>query len=95
MSDHVTFEELDALCSGELPPELGTQVEDHARRCSSWIISYWLSAKTCRRASARFWEIITKVERKIASRLTIIVSNPYGYFSTGRLIHVTNHAMWT
>src|SRR2546430_4514952 len=35
MSDHVTFEELDALCSGELPPELGTQVEDHARRCPS------------------------------------------------------------
>jgi len=35
MSDHVTFEELDALCSGELPPELGSQVEDHARRCPS------------------------------------------------------------
>jgi len=33
MSDHVTFEELDALSSGELPPELGSQVEDHARRC--------------------------------------------------------------
>jgi anti-sigma factor RsiW len=35
MSDHVTFEELDALCSGELPPELGDQVEDHARHCPS------------------------------------------------------------
>jgi len=35
MSDHVTFEELDALSSGELPPELGSQVEDHARRCPS------------------------------------------------------------
>ena len=35
MSDHVTFEELDALCPRELPPELGSQVEDHARRCPS------------------------------------------------------------
>ncbi|MFL5290985.1 MAG: anti-sigma factor family protein [Myxococcales bacterium] len=35
MSDHVTFEELDALSSGELPPELASQVEDHARRCPS------------------------------------------------------------
>jgi hypothetical protein len=35
MSDHVTFEELDALVSGELPPELGTQIEDHARRCQN------------------------------------------------------------
>jgi hypothetical protein len=35
VSDHVTFEELDALCSGELPPELASQVEDHARRCPS------------------------------------------------------------
>jgi hypothetical protein len=29
-------------------------------------------------ASARFWLIITKVERKIASSDTIIVSRPYG-----------------
>jgi hypothetical protein len=35
VSDHVTFEELDALSSGELPPELASQVEDHARRCPS------------------------------------------------------------
>ena len=35
MSDHVTSEELDALSSGELPPELASQVEDHARRCPS------------------------------------------------------------
>jgi hypothetical protein len=29
-------------------------------------------------ASALFWLIITKVERKIASSETIIVSSPYG-----------------
>ena len=33
---------------------------------------------TWRLASARFWEIITKVERKIASSETIIVSRPNG-----------------
>ena len=39
-----------------------------------------LVATTCRFASARFWLIITKVERKIASSETIIVRRPYGYF---------------
>ena len=42
--------------------------------CHCW------SATTCRFASARFWLIITKVERKIASSETIIVRRPYGYF---------------
>ncbi len=40
------------------------------------------SASTSRLASARFWLIITNVERKIASSETIIVSSPYGYAST-------------
>jgi len=33
---------------------------------------------TWRLASARFWLISTKVERKIASNETIMVSRPYG-----------------
>jgi hypothetical protein len=44
--------------------------------------------------SALFWLIITKVERKIASNDTIIVSRPYGYFSTPSLIQQANQAMW-
>ena len=36
------------------------------------------SVMTCRLASPRFWLIITKVERKIASSETIIVSRPNG-----------------
>ena len=44
---------------------------------SCTVIHCWL-AITCRFASARFWLIITKVERKIASSDTIIVSSPYG-----------------
>ena len=38
--------------------------------CHSW------SATTCCLAAARFWLIITKVDRKIASSETIIVSSP-------------------
>jgi hypothetical protein len=48
--------------------------------CSSsscTVLHYW-SAMTCRLASARFWLIMTKVERKIASSETIIVSSPNG-----------------
>ena len=37
-------------------------------------------------ASARFWLIITNVDRKIASSETIIVSSPNGYASTPRPI---------
>jgi hypothetical protein len=33
---------------------------------------------TCRLASARFWLIMTKVERMIASKETIVVSSPNG-----------------
>src|SRR4051794_7284296 len=44
---------------------------------SCTVIHCWL-AITCRFASARFWLIITNVERKIASSDTIIVSSPYG-----------------
>jgi hypothetical protein len=40
------------------------------------------------------WLIITKVERKIASRETIIVSNPYGYFSTPSPIQQPNQITW-
>ena len=52
------------------------------------------SAITCRFASARFWLIITNVDRKIASSETIIVNSPNGYFSTPRPIHSPNHRMW-
>jgi hypothetical protein len=45
-------------------------------------------------ASALFWLIITNVERKIASSETIIVSRPYGYFSTPKPIQQPNQAMW-
>ena len=48
---------------------------------------------TCRFASARFWLIITKVERKIASSETIIVSRPNGYFSTPKPIQHPNQRM--
>src|SRR5215831_5592284 len=53
----------------------------------------WL-ATTCRLSSARFWLIITNVERKIASSETIIVRRPYGYPSTPKMIHEPNHRMW-
>ena len=52
-------------------------------------------AITWRFASARFWLIITKVERKIASSETIIVSRPYGYFSTPKPIQQPNQTTWT
>jgi hypothetical protein len=45
---------------------------------SSCTVTHCWSAITWRFASARFWEIITKVERKIASSETIIVSRPKG-----------------
>jgi hypothetical protein len=56
--------------------------------CHCW------SAITCRFASALFWLINTKVERKIASSETIIVSNPYGYLSTPNPIQQPNQARW-
>ena len=51
--------------------------------CSFWCSSvctvcHWASASTWRRASARFWLIMTKVDRKIASSETIMVSSPNG-----------------
>src|ERR1700733_6947155 len=49
---------------------------------------------TCRFASARFWLIITKVDRKIASSETIIVTRPKGYFPTPSPIHSANHKTW-
>jgi hypothetical protein len=42
-------------------------------------------------ASARFWLMRTKVERKIASSETIIVRRPNGYFSTPKAIQQPNH----
>src|ERR1700745_2238169 len=63
-------------------------------RSSSLTVFHWSSAITCRLASARFWLIITNVDRKIASSETIIVSSPNGYFSTPRPIHRPNHTMW-
>jgi hypothetical protein len=45
---------------------------------SSWTNSHSCRANTSRFSSARFWLIITNVERKIASSETIIVSRPNG-----------------
>jgi len=72
MSDHVTFEELDALCSGELPPELGSQVEDHARRCPAcgrelaWLrAERELIARRAAKAPALDKSIWQKVEQRV------------------------------
>ena len=72
MSDHVTFEELDALCSGELPPELGSQVEDHARRCPAcgrelaWLrAERELIARRAAKAPALDKSIWQKVEARV------------------------------
>ena len=55
------------------------------------------------RAACRFWLTITKVARKIASRLTTMVSNPKGNSSnfsaapnipTLTAIQMANHAVW-
>jgi hypothetical protein len=43
---------------------------------SSWTVCHWWSARTWRFSSARFWLIMTKVDRKIASSDTIMVSSP-------------------
>jgi hypothetical protein len=43
---------------------------------SSWTVCRWWSASTWRFSSARFWLIITKVDKKIASSDTIMVSSP-------------------
>jgi hypothetical protein len=43
---------------------------------SSWTVCHWWSARTWRFSSARFWLIITKVDRKIASSDTIMVNSP-------------------
>jgi hypothetical protein len=61
---------------------------------SSWTVDHCWFASTSRFASARFWLIITKVERKIASRETIIVSRPYGYDSMPRPIQSEIQATW-
>ena len=60
---------------------------------SSCTVLHCWSAMTCRLASARFWLIITNVERKIASSETIIVSRPNGYFSTPNPIQHPNQTM--
>ena len=52
--------------------------------CHCWFASTW------RFSSARFWLIITNVERKIASSETIIVSRPKGYDSTPSAIQSVN-----
>src|SRR6266702_589235 len=61
---------------------------------SSWTVCHWWSARTWRFSSARFWLIITKVDRKIASSDTIIVSSPKGYFSTRKPIQAANQMTW-
>ena len=61
---------------------------------SSCTVFHCASAITWRFASARFWLIITNVDRKIASSETIIVSSPNGYFSTPNPIQHPNQTMW-
>ena len=56
---------------------------DCDRSCSFWCSSsctvcHCWSAITWRFSSARFWLIITKVDRKMASNDTTIVSRPNG-----------------
>jgi hypothetical protein len=47
--------------------------------CSScWTVCHWRSASTWRFSSARFWLIIAKVDRNMASSDTIMVSSPNG-----------------
>jgi hypothetical protein len=41
-------------------------------------VCHWWSARTWRFSSARFWLIITKVDRKMASSDTIMVNSPNG-----------------
>jgi hypothetical protein len=43
---------------------------------SSWTVCHWWSARTWRFSLARFWLIMTKVDRKIASSDTIMVNSP-------------------
>ena len=43
-------------------------------------------ARTSARAASRFWLIMTNVERKMASRLTAIVSRPNGKASNTRAL---------
>ena len=63
------------------------EVEDLVRQLEQLLVLLLLQlnelillvpARTLAGPSARFWLIITNVERKIASSDTIIVSNPYG-----------------
>ncbi len=45
------------------------------------LVSKSSSLRISARAACRFWLTITKVDRKMASRLTIIVSSPKGNLS--------------
>ena len=90
-----------ACCEDKVPPErdlchwqceLKHPEDEMAQRLLDGLHCW--SAITCRFASARFWLIITNVERKIASSETIIVSSPNGYFSTPKPIQHPNHKMW-
>jgi hypothetical protein len=51
------------------------------------VVSKSSSERMSVRAACRFWLITTKVERSIASRLTIIVSKPYGWVEDQRRTH--------
>jgi hypothetical protein len=43
---------------------------------------------------ARFWLIITNVDRKMASSDTIMVSSPKGECSTLKTIHAAHQSTW-
>jgi hypothetical protein len=62
-------------------------------RSSSCTIDHCWFASASRFESARFWLIITNVDREIASRETIIVRSPYGYDSTPKPIQQLNQMM--
>ena len=63
---------------GEIEDLVG-QAEQLSFCCSSsWTVCHCWSAITWRFSSARFWLIMTKVDRKMASSDTIIVSRPNG-----------------
>ena len=60
---------------------------------SSCSLKSWL-ALACWKAAARFWPIITKVDRKIASSDTTRVSVGQGLLSKTS-IHAAKSTMWT
>jgi hypothetical protein len=63
---------------GELQDLVGQVEQLPVLPILSWAVRHSWSASTCHFSSARFWLIITNVDRKIASSDTIMVSSPKG-----------------